>query len=201
MSNGLNLDATAPYTVPAQINGKDVYFESSFDVVSPSTGKLLHHCTSASVSDALDAVAAAQAAFPAWRDTVPNVKRDVFLKAAALMETRAAELNKTMGDETGSTAFWGTAFNLPLSINILKDVAGRISTLGGTVPPTAFQGTSSIVYNEPYGVILAIAPWSVSSPPCSYQFILTLQECTIYSGCPQHCIRHRSRQHGNSQGA
>jgi acyl-CoA reductase-like NAD-dependent aldehyde dehydrogenase len=161
LGSGSKLDVTEAYTVPAQINGRDVYFDSSFDVVSPATGEFLHHCTSASVADALEAVAAAHAAFPKWRDTLPNVKRDVFLKVAALMEGKSDELATIMTDETGSDEFWGKKMNVPLSVDILKDVAGRIATLGGIVPVTGVKGTSSIIYKEPFGAILAIAPWCV----------------------------------------
>jgi len=64
-----------------------------------------------------------------------------------------------MVDETGASAPWA-AFNLNLASEILRDVAGRISSVSGTIPQTATEGVSALVLKEPYGVILAIAPWN-----------------------------------------
>jgi len=150
------------YTVPLIINGKEVNTSTTFDVIAPSTGKVIHKCSSASVSDAIQAVEAAQAAFPAWRDTPPAKKRDIFLKAAEIAQSRAVELGKYMEDETGAGAGWAAGFNVPLAIDGLKDVAGRISSIKGSIPTPGDPGTSALVFNEPYGVILGIAPWNAA---------------------------------------
>lgn len=89
------------HTVPAYINGAEALFSSTFNVHSPPTGSLLHRSTPTSIDDALPAVAAAQAAFPAWRDLPPSAKRDIFLKVAQGFESRTDELMKYMIEETG----------------------------------------------------------------------------------------------------
>ncbi|KFZ19753.1 hypothetical protein V501_00523 [Pseudogymnoascus sp. VKM F-4519 (FW-2642)] len=147
------------YTIPAQINGKEVILSPAFDVHSPINGSLIHRCSSASVADALSAVTAAQAAFPEWRDLPPAAKRDIFLNTAEIFKSRNEELLKYMIDETGASEFWSD-FNITLAADILKDIAGRISSLKGDAPITGNPGTSAIVYKEPYGVILGIAPWN-----------------------------------------
>lgn len=38
-------------TVPLQINGKDVFTDKTFDVVNPSTGKVIHNSASASLKE------------------------------------------------------------------------------------------------------------------------------------------------------
>ncbi|KFY33336.1 hypothetical protein V494_07705 [Pseudogymnoascus sp. VKM F-4513 (FW-928)] len=149
----------AIHTVPAYINGAELPLSSAFDVHSPSTNTLIHRSASATVADALSAVTAAQAAFPAWRDLPPAAKRDIFLKTAEIFKSRAEEFTKYMVDETGADAGWA-AFNVNLATDMLVDVAGRISSLKGDFPTTSDPGTSAIVYKEPYGVILAIAPWN-----------------------------------------
>lgn len=154
--NGGNSEA---YTIPAQIGGKEYTLSDTFDVISPSTDKVLHRCSSASVQEATKAVEAAHAAFPAWRDTLPNQKRDIFLKAADIMDSRAVELGKYMEDETGGSNFWSETFNVGLSANMLRDIAGRISTLSGSLPVMGDSGRSAMVLKVPYGVILGIAPW------------------------------------------
>ncbi|OBT97552.1 hypothetical protein VE01_04443 [Pseudogymnoascus verrucosus] len=148
------------YTVPAQINGIDVILKRDFQVSSPSTGKGLYLCSSASPEDAIIAVSAAQAAYTLWRFTLPGARRDILLRAAAAMESRAQELGQYMIDETGSSSFWAQDFNIPLAADILRDVAGRVSNIVGMVPTTNEVGRSSIVLKEPYGVIMAVAPWN-----------------------------------------
>ncbi len=147
------------YTIPAQIGGKEVELSDTFDVISPSTGKLLHRCSSASIRDAINAVEVAQAAFPSWRDTRPGEKREIFLRTAEVVKRRAEELGKYMMEEPGSGHFFAETFNVGLAADILIDIAGRISGLVGLVPTTADKGTSAMVWKEPYGVILGIAPW------------------------------------------
>ena len=50
-------------------------------------------------------------------------------------------------------------FNLDVTIDMLKDTAGHISSLAGSVPALADPTCSSMILREPYGVVLAIAPW------------------------------------------
>jgi delta 1-pyrroline-5-carboxylate dehydrogenase len=162
------------YVVPLQIGGKDVVTDSTFDVISPATGKLLHKCASASVDDAIKAIEAAQKAFPAWRDTLPAKKRDIFLRAADILDKRVKELGKYMEDETGAQEFWASGFNIPVSSDGLRDVAGRIATLNGTIPTIANPERDALIYKEPYGVILGIAPWYATQSlvilcPCELQ--------------------------------
>lgn len=64
-----------------------------------------------------------------------------------------------MIDETGSSAFWAGDFNISGATEIVCDVAGRISSIVGTVPRISEVGRSSIVLKEPYGVIMGMAPW------------------------------------------
>jgi acyl-CoA reductase-like NAD-dependent aldehyde dehydrogenase len=75
------------------------------------------------------------------------------------MESRREELIKYCTEETGATTVWAS-FNLNLAVDILRDVAGRISSITGVISATAQAGVSALVYKEPYGVILAIAPWN-----------------------------------------
>lgn len=85
------MSAESPYTVPLLINGKDVVTETTFPVVSPATHKQIWLSSSASLSDVDAAISAAQAAFPSWTKTKPQVRRNILLKAADILEKRAEE--------------------------------------------------------------------------------------------------------------
>ena len=161
-TNGTSHDGangSSEQIIPLQINGHEVKTSTTFDVVDPSTGKVIWKSASASKEDAVNAIEAAQAAFPAWSKTKPAKRRDIMLKAAEILQSRAEELGGYMMTETGSQAPFATGFNIPTSVEMLKDIAGRIVTIAGSVPVCGEEGTNAIVYKEPYGVVLGIAPW------------------------------------------
>lgn len=143
---------------PFFIGGKLHHPEKTFDVVSPKTGQVIHRCGNASLADVESAVQAADAAFPSWRLTPPAERRDIFLRAADVMQKRKPELMGYMMEETGGAEPWAD-FNVTLAIDIMKDLAGRAATIEGTFPPTKSPDVSCIVLREPFGVVLAIAPW------------------------------------------
>lgn len=149
-------------TVPLQINGKDVFTDKTFDVVNPTTGKVIHNSASASLKEVEQAVEAAQTAFPSWAATPPVVKRNIFLKAADILESRTEEVGKWEEEEAGATTFYASGFDVPTAVNGLRDVAGRISSLVGTVPSLQDPSTSAMILKEPYGVIVGIAPWNAT---------------------------------------
>lgn len=150
-------------TVPLQINGKDAHTSKLIDVTNPSTGKVIHKASAASVSDALKAVEAAEAAFESWADLPADQKRNIFLRAADILERRTEEVGKWEEDEAGATTFYASGFDVPTAVSGLRDVAGKISGLAGTFPSLTDPGRSALILKEPYGVILGIAPWYAPS--------------------------------------
>ena len=147
------------HVVPLLINGKEVTTETTFDVISPVTGKRIWKASSVLKQDAIKAVEAAQAALPAWSKTKPSHRRDILLKASDIMKKRFDECVEYMDIETGSANNMSGGFNVPSSIEQLRDVAGRIISVTSHVPVVAEEGKSAIVYKEPYGVVFGIAPW------------------------------------------
>ena len=145
-------------TVPLWLDGKEVTTSTTFDVTSPLDHKVLYKCSSASESDAEAAIASAEKAFKTWSKTKPQVRRDIFLKAAEGFAQRKDELFKYMREETGSEAPFFT-FLWAQAIEACKDVAGLIQTIAGSVPTVGEEGSNAIVYREPWGVVLGIAPW------------------------------------------
>jgi acyl-CoA reductase-like NAD-dependent aldehyde dehydrogenase len=150
--------STAGYSVPLWINGKEHQASKRFDVVSPTTGQVVHMCGGASAEDAAAAVDAAAEAFKTWRTVTPAKRRDIFLKTAEVMERRQEELAGYMAAETGAAPLF-IAFNVRTAVDMLKDVAGRIATIEGMIPSTSDEGLGAMVLKEPYGVVLGIAPW------------------------------------------
>ena len=144
--------------VPFIINGQESHTSSSFDVVSPITGEKVHRGGVATEADAISAVNSAAKSFKDWRHVSPSDRRDILFKAAALLIERQDELVAYMVDEIGSPRGYAI-HNVIKSAELIRDVAGRISSLQGFVPTCADRDLTAIVVKEPYGVVLAIAPW------------------------------------------
>lgn len=145
-------------TTPLIINNESIETDIKFEVYNPATGELNGYCAGVSVEEAKRAVDNAQAAFPAWNKTKAYERRDLLLKAADIMASRKEELIQYQREETGAgRPFTEHTFNM--GVNFIKDFAGRIPTIEGVVPNINREGEGAIVYKEPYGVILSIAPW------------------------------------------
>lgn len=145
------------YVVPLIIGGKEVVGANDFDVRSPQ-GYSVWHAGGASKADAISAVDAAQTALPAWAKTKPSVRRDIFLKAADIFAQRLPELAQYQKQETGADDMF-TEWILKLTVDNLKEVAGKCSAVLGSIPSSTEDGRGALVLKEPYGVILGIAPW------------------------------------------
>jgi len=145
-------------TIPLLINGKEVHTSRILDISSPSSGQVLHKASCATSTEIDQAISAAKAAFPAWSKTSPYERRDVFLKAASIFESRIEEFVQYEMDEIAATQFFAGSFDAPTAINGLKDLAGRIVSLSGSLPQLGGD-RGAVVVKEPYGVVLGIAPW------------------------------------------
>ncbi|KAI1464104.1 aldehyde dehydrogenase [Daldinia caldariorum] len=146
------------HTVPFVIGGEEHLVEKTFDLISPDTGKVLHKCGIATEEDARAAIEAAAAAGQQWRNSSIAERRDIILRAAEIIDRRKEELAKYLLDEVGAER--GLAdFNLTTIVNMTKDVAGRVSAVEGSIPPCG-PGRTALLVKEPYGVVLAMAPWN-----------------------------------------
>ena len=82
----------------------------------------------------------------------------MFLRAADIFERRHAELASYQKQETGAEDLF-MDWILKLTVDNLKEVAGKCSAVLGSIPASSEEGRGALVLKEPYGVILGIAPW------------------------------------------
>ena len=150
------------YVVPIIVGGEQLGSDKHAEpVTGPDSGKVMHRYHSATVEDTSEAIGAAQKAFPAWRSTAPKQRRDIFLRAAEIMENRRAELAGYMRAETAAPAPW-VDFNLTTTIDLIRHAAALAFRANvGSAPVTdAPDGRGALVLAEPYGVVVGIAPWN-----------------------------------------
>jgi acyl-CoA reductase-like NAD-dependent aldehyde dehydrogenase len=103
-----------------------------FDDFEPYTGAVYAHAPNCGAEEAKIAVAAANAAFPAWADTPPVEKARLFLKAADIVRRRREEIAEILARETGSTIPFST-FQQELVAATLQQVAGWVYLPKGEV--------------------------------------------------------------------
>ena len=71
------------------------------DVFNPATGEATKQVALASKATVEEAIAAAQAAYPAWRNTPPNKRAAVMFRFKALLEQHAEKICQMIGEEHG----------------------------------------------------------------------------------------------------
>jgi acyl-CoA reductase-like NAD-dependent aldehyde dehydrogenase len=109
--------------------------------------------------EAREGIAAAKAAFPAWRDTPAPSRGRVILKAMQLMEEQKEELARLLTREEGK-ALKDSLGEVQKSINILEFMAGEARRLGGETLPSELPRNLSYTVKQPLGVVGAITPWN-----------------------------------------
>ncbi|KAJ8126252.1 hypothetical protein O1611_g7387 [Lasiodiplodia mahajangana] len=149
----------AMYTVPMIIDGEERLTNNTFDVFNPSDNLKCHDSVAATPDDARAAVDAAAKALASWRQSTPSTRRDILLKAAEIMNNDREKLAEYMEVETGSSDIW-TQFNLNNAIDLLKDVAGRVSAILGSVPALSNPNMKAMIVKEPFGVVFSVAAWN-----------------------------------------
>lgn len=144
--------------IPLLIGNDSIRSDNVFEVRSPATNSVVNYCVGATVDDADAAVNAAKAAFPTWSKMTPYKRRDILTRAADIMASRREELIMYQVEETGAMRMFAEK-TFDLGVAFLRDVAGRIPSIEGAVPSVSEAGETAMVFKEPYGVILGIAPW------------------------------------------
>jgi aldehyde dehydrogenase (NAD+) len=105
------------------------------------------------------AIAAAEAAFPAWRATPAPVRGRIVAKAGQLMEAVKEELAALLTREEGKT-LGESRGELARSINIMEFIAGEARRLKGEMMPSELPNNFVYTVREPLGVVGIITPWN-----------------------------------------
>lgn len=95
-----NVDAAS--TVGHFINGADVTDDDrTLAITNPATGQVSRHVAMASKSTVELAITAAEAAFPAWRNTTPSKRAKIMFRFKQLLEENADEIVALLTNEHG----------------------------------------------------------------------------------------------------
>jgi len=127
----------------------------TIEVINPATGETLAHVPRGTAEDVDDAVRAATAAFPAWRDTSATARAELIMKWVRLIQEHETELDRLESQDVGRP-HWG-----PIApIRILTFIAGQADKVLGTSMPTHSPDVIGLTLREPYGVVGSVIPWN-----------------------------------------
>ncbi|SFL05482.1 gamma-aminobutyraldehyde dehydrogenase [Streptomyces pini] len=130
------------------------------EVVNPATGEVYATAPLSAAADVDAAMAAAEAAFPAWRDATPGTRQTAVLKIADAIERRADELLAAECENTGKPLELTRQEELPMMLDQIRFFAGAARMLEGKSAGEYMEGMTSFVRREPVGVCAQVAPWN-----------------------------------------
>jgi acyl-CoA reductase-like NAD-dependent aldehyde dehydrogenase len=110
-------------------------------------------------AEARQAVDAARAAFPGWRDVPAPARGRILARAASLMEQRKDDLGRLLTREEGKT-FKDAVGEVIKSVRILEFMAGEGTRLAGETLPSDLPKNFVYTIKQPLGVVGAITPWN-----------------------------------------
>ncbi|WP_282040365.1 NAD-dependent succinate-semialdehyde dehydrogenase [Halomonas alimentaria] len=162
----------------AFIAGEWLDAETRFAVTDPASGEVIAEVPDLGTDATRDAVAAAEAAWPAWRKRTAKERANLLRgwydaimdhqEALARLMTR--EQGKPLAESRGEVAY-GASF-----VEFYAEEAKRVA--GETLPSHGVD-KRILVFREPIGVVAAITPWN-------FPLAMITRKCApaLAAGCP-----------------
>ncbi len=143
------------------INGRVVAGTSGREgpVYNPATGAVAKHVDFASVDEVGAAVAAAKAAFPAWRATSLSKRTDIMFRVRNLVEQHRKEIAAHLTAEHGKVPSDALG-EVARGLENLEFATGIPNLLKGGFSEQASTGVDVFQIRQPLGVVAGITPFN-----------------------------------------
>ncbi|HSE81321.1 MAG TPA: aldehyde dehydrogenase family protein [Gaiellaceae bacterium] len=126
-------------------------------VLNPATEEVIAELASPGVEEADAAIAAAKAAFPAWRKVAPADRARLLRRLAGLVEEHGEELAQIESQNVGKPIA-GARAEVGMVSEVFHFYAGAVDKHHGETIPVA--GGVDMTFREPLGVVALIVPWN-----------------------------------------
>ncbi|MGN8113117.1 NAD-dependent succinate-semialdehyde dehydrogenase [Labrys sp. 22185] len=148
----------------AYVNGQWIAADSgkTVPVTNPATGELIGSVPDCGKDETARAIAAADAAFPAWRAKTAKERAKILHKLADLIEANAETLGVLLTVEQGKSLTEARG-EVVFSAAYVRWFAEEAQRVYGDVIPSPWPGRRILVTKEPVGVVGAITPWNFPS--------------------------------------
>ena len=143
----------------ALINGQWVPGSARFDVNDPSNGNKLADVANLGPQDAEAAIAAANAAWPAWRKKTGKERHAILMKWFQLLIANADDLGRILTAEQGKP-FAEAKGEVMYGASFVEWFAEEAKRVNGETLPQFDNNRRLMVLKEPIGVCAAITPWN-----------------------------------------
>ena len=150
------LPVMKPYIGGKWIDSESQKYTTIYD---PSTGKPIAQVPQCTAAEVEKAVAAAKAAFPAWKNTPVRTRAGIMMKLRNLIERDKEELTRMVATENGKC--WSEAAgDVAKALEMTELACSAPSLLMGESLMDTSRGYDTTLYREPIGVFAGIAPWN-----------------------------------------
>ncbi|CAM3774607.1 NAD-dependent succinate-semialdehyde dehydrogenase [Roseateles saccharophilus] len=143
----------------AYVNGAWVEMPATFGVHDPATGQELARVANLGPAQAAQAIAAADAAWPAWRERTAKDRAAVLMRWHALMLAHADDLARLMTAEQGKPLAEARG-EVAYAASFVEWFAEEARRVYGETIPTHDKTKRLLVLKQPIGVCAAITPWN-----------------------------------------
>ncbi|RMH86727.1 CoA-acylating methylmalonate-semialdehyde dehydrogenase [Pseudomonas sp. AOB-7] len=147
-------------TVGHLINGRIINDAARLqDVYNPSTGEVSKQVALAAKTTVEQAIAAAEAAFPEWRNTPPIKRARIMFRFKELLEQNAERIAQMIGEEHGKIAHDALG-ELQRGIENVEYACGAPELLKGEHSKNVGPNIDSWSEFQPLGVVAGITPFN-----------------------------------------
>ncbi len=129
-------------------------------LVDPSTGEEYLQSPVSGAKDIDAAMAAAEGAFPEWRDATPSERSLALFRIADALEARADDLVGVESANTGKPVAVTLSEEIPPLVDQIRFFAGAARHLEGKSAGEYMKDHTSFIRREPIGVCAAVTPWN-----------------------------------------
>ena len=142
------------------INGKAVADDNRpMPITNPATGEVTRHVAMASRATVEEAIAAAQAAFPEWRNTPPAKRAKIMFRFKQLLEEHADEIVALLTNEHGKVLD-DVMGEFGRGVEVVDYACGIAELLKGEHTKNVGPKIDSWSEFQPLGVVAGITPFN-----------------------------------------
>ena len=165
------------------INGVsvEVALEQTGPIYNPATGQIFARVPRGGVAEVDQAVAAAAAAFPAWRDMPLIARSNIFFNFRQLMFDNRENLARLITRDHGKT-FPDALAEVLRGIETIDFACGLPVHLSGMMTPNVSTKVDTFTLRQPLGVVAAITPFNfpVMVPAWIYPIALACGNTVVF---------------------
>ena len=125
----------------------------------PATGELIGEFARSGPADVDHAVAAAKAAYPAWRAMPAPRRGEILFRVGQILAERKEELARELTREMGKVLLEARG-DVQEGIDMAFYMAGEGRRLFGAVVPSELPNKAAFGVRDPLGVVACITPWN-----------------------------------------